>query len=152
TLIGNGFPQFAGAVVRARRRGEEPDAAVGHNTINIEQEELDFPGTSFGHPAILLSGDDGNVSSEHLAKLVEYADRGDGSQHTGNIAMGASAGAGVVRAEVWDAHGTANCRLAAYPRWKNYADRRPDRLRQDAGGVSGMHRPAGAEGAKWGAA
>ena len=56
--------------------------------------------------------------------------------------------AGVVCPEIRHAHRTAGAGLAAHPGGAHHADLGADRIGQDARRVSGLHRPAGAQGAR----
>ncbi len=81
--------------------------------------------------------------SPRPAKLKEDAKYGLGLHSAERFAfsfLGPSARSGMVRQPVWLPYRTAGARLAAYFGLQIHADLRAHRVRQDAGGVSCLHR------------
>src|ERR1700674_555322 len=58
---------------------------------------------------------------------------------SGDSQLGPSHRSGMVLGAVWGCDRTARTRLAPYPRQENDADLGPNRIRENAGGISHLH-------------
>jgi hypothetical protein len=85
-MFGGAFPctstriLFAGALLSASGRGENPDLAVGQNAVYVEKDELDFFRAGFGHcSGILAFGTGENLGRDVLGRIPANVNSRPGS-------------------------------------------------------------------------
>src|SRR5690606_27433828 len=91
----------------------------------------------------MLMGAKGNYLIDPMSIGGDTHDEGAGTAAAGRACRLPSGAGRLVRAHVRSADGRAVPRMAAHSDRTPYADRRTDRLGQDAGGTAALPRPGG---------